>query len=29
MNHFAYQSGTLHAENVDLAALADEVGTPF
>src|ERR1700757_3813718 len=29
MNHFAYQNGTLHAEDVDLAALADEVGTPF
>jgi len=29
MNHFAYQSGTLHAEDVDLAMLADEVGTPF
>ena len=29
MNHFAYQSGTLHAEDVDLATLADEVGTPF
>jgi diaminopimelate decarboxylase len=29
MNHFAYQSGTLHAEDVDLAALAEEVGTPF
>jgi diaminopimelate decarboxylase len=29
MNHFAYQSGTLHAEDVDLVALAEEVGTPF
>ncbi len=29
MNHFAYQSGTLHAEDVDLAALAEQVGTPF
>jgi diaminopimelate decarboxylase len=29
MNHFAFQNGTLHAEDVDLAALAEEVGTPF
>jgi diaminopimelate decarboxylase len=29
MNHFAYHNGILHAEDVDLAALADEVGTPF
>lgn len=28
MNHFAYRSGRLHAEDVDLARLADEVGTP-
>lgn len=29
MNHFGYQGGTLHAEEVDLSALADQVGTPF
>lgn len=29
MHHFAYRNGTLHAEAVDLARLADEVGTPF
>jgi diaminopimelate decarboxylase len=29
MHHFAYQNGVLHAENVNLSALADEVGTPF
>jgi diaminopimelate decarboxylase len=29
MNHFGYQSGTLHAEDVSLTALADRVGTPF
>jgi diaminopimelate decarboxylase len=29
MHHFAYRDGTLHAEAVDLAALADAVGTPF
>ena len=29
MNHFAYKSGSLHAEDVDLAMLAREVGTPF
>jgi diaminopimelate decarboxylase len=29
MNHFAYKHGSLHAEDVDLAALAREVGTPF
>ena len=29
MHHFAYQSGVLHAENVNLSALADAVGTPF
>jgi diaminopimelate decarboxylase len=28
MNHFAYQDGRLHAEDVDLARLADAVGTP-
>jgi diaminopimelate decarboxylase len=29
MNHFAYRNGVLHAEDVDLAALAREIGTPF
>ncbi|HUV32861.1 MAG TPA: diaminopimelate decarboxylase, partial [Devosiaceae bacterium] len=29
MHHFAYQNGRLAAENVDLTALAAEVGTPF
>ena len=29
MHHFDYKNGTLHAEDVDLADLADEVGTPF
>jgi diaminopimelate decarboxylase len=29
MNHFSYRNGVLHAEAVDLNALADEVGTPF
>jgi diaminopimelate decarboxylase len=29
MHHFAYRGGILHAEDVSLAALADEVGTPF
>jgi diaminopimelate decarboxylase len=28
MNHFEYRDGRLHAEAVDLARLADEVGTP-
>jgi diaminopimelate decarboxylase len=28
MNHFAYRVGRLFAEDVDLARLADEVGTP-
>jgi diaminopimelate decarboxylase len=28
MHHFAYRDGTLHAEDVSLPALADEVGTP-
>ncbi len=28
MNHFAYRDGRLHAEDVDLLALADSVGTP-
>lgn len=29
MNHFHYRNGVLHAEAVDLAALAEEIGTPF
>ncbi|MBY0356279.1 MAG: diaminopimelate decarboxylase [Rickettsiales bacterium] len=29
MDHFAYQSGTLHAEGVSIAAIAQAVGTPF
>jgi diaminopimelate decarboxylase len=29
MNHFSYRDGILHAENVSLAAIAAEVGTPF
>lgn len=29
MHHFVYHDGRLRAEDVDLAALADEVGTPF
>ena len=29
MHHFAYADGVLHAENVDLSMLADELGTPF
>ncbi len=29
MHHFAYRDGVLHAEDVDLRRLADEVGTPF
>jgi len=29
MNHFEYRGGVLHAEEVDLARLADAVGTPF
>ena len=29
MNHFEYRGGSLHAEGVDLAAIAREVGTPF
>lgn len=29
MHHFAYHGGTLHAEQVDLSALADDIGTPF
>ena len=29
MHHFAYKSGILHAEDVNLVDLANEVGTPF
>jgi diaminopimelate decarboxylase len=29
MNHFAFRDGRLFAEEVDLAALASDVGTPF
>jgi diaminopimelate decarboxylase len=29
MHHFHYRDGVLHAEGVDLVALADAVGTPF
>jgi diaminopimelate decarboxylase len=29
MHHFAYRHGVMHAEGVDLRALAAEVGTPF
>jgi diaminopimelate decarboxylase len=29
MHHFDYRDGVLHAEDVDLAKLAGEVGTPF
>ena len=29
MNHFAYQNGVLHAEDVSLPAIAAAVGTPF
>ncbi len=29
MHHFAMREGVLHAEDVDLSALADRVGTPF
>ena len=29
MDHFDYRHGTLHAEDVPLAAIAAEVGTPF
>jgi diaminopimelate decarboxylase len=29
MNHFQYRDGRLFAEDVDLTALAEEVGTPF
>ena len=29
MHHFAYRDGVLHAEAINLATLADTVGTPF
>ena len=29
MHHFAYRDGSLHAEDVNLQALAEEIGTPF
>ncbi len=29
MHHFAYRDGVLHAEDVNLRMLAEEVGTPF
>jgi diaminopimelate decarboxylase len=29
MHHFSYKNGVLHAEDVNLKALAEEVGTPF
>ena len=29
MHHFAYRAGALHAEGVDIAVLAQAVGTPF
>jgi diaminopimelate decarboxylase len=29
MHHFAYRGGVLHAEDVSLSALAEEIGTPF
>ena len=29
MHHFVYRDGVMHAEDVDLTALAREVGTPF
>jgi diaminopimelate decarboxylase len=29
MHHFAYRNGVLHAGDVSLRRLADEVGTPF
>jgi len=28
MNHFAYRAGRLHAEDIDLTLLAEQVGTP-
>ncbi|MBI2718651.1 MAG: diaminopimelate decarboxylase [Rhizobiales bacterium] len=29
MHHFAYRDGWLHAEDVDLRLIAEEIGTPF
>jgi diaminopimelate decarboxylase len=29
MHHFSYRDGVLHAEDVNLRELANEVGTPF
>ena len=29
MHHFQYRDGVLHAEDVNLSSLADDVGTPF
>ena len=29
MHHFAYKNGVFHAEDVNLQALANEIGTPF
>ena len=29
MDHFLYKNGVLHAEDVDLRAIAEQVGTPF
>jgi len=29
MHHFAYRGSVLHAEDVDLRALSEEIGTPF
>jgi diaminopimelate decarboxylase len=29
MHHFAYRDGVMHAEDVDLRRIADEIGTPF
>ena len=29
MHHFSYRDGALHAEDVDLARIAETVGTPF
>ena len=29
MHHFIYRNGALHAEAVNLAAVAEKVGTPF
>ena len=29
MDHFLYKNGILHAEDVPLTRIADEVGTPF